>query len=58
MENKNRKQLYKLIQRCENELQNIRTLPYYQVFNRRAEQLADILELENKITGLKSQLNA
>lgn len=58
MENKNRKQLYKLIQRCENELRNIQTLPYYQVFNRRAEQLADILELENKITGLKSQLNA
>jgi hypothetical protein len=45
-----------LITECEAEIENIKTLPYYTIFNRWAEQEADLQKLEEKLTDLKSVL--
>lgn len=54
---KKHKRLRQLIRQAEEELQNIFTLPYYTVFNKEAEQQADILQLQTKIRNLKLRIN-
>lgn len=54
---KKHKRLRQLIHQAEYELQNIQTLPYYTIFNRVAEQQTDILQIQTKITDLKSRIN-
>jgi hypothetical protein len=44
----------KLITECEAEIENIKTLPYYTIFNRLAEQEADLQKLEEKLKELKT----
>lgn len=53
---KKHKRLRQLMRQAEDELQNIQTLPYYTIFNRVAEQQTDILQLQTKITDLKSRI--
>lgn len=53
---KKHKRLRRLIRDAEEELQNILTLPYYTIFNRKAEQQTDILQLKTKIAKLKTRL--
>ncbi len=54
---KKHKRLRQLIRLAEDELQNIRTLPYYTIFNRQTEQKADILQLQTKIKNLQLHIN-
>ena len=56
MKKKKQKRMRRLIRECEEELANIGTLPYYSLFNRRAEQEADMQALKAKIIRLKSKI--
>lgn len=56
MKKKKHKRLRRLIRECEDEIQNLQTLPYYSLFNRQAEQEADLKELQVKITNYKLQI--
>jgi hypothetical protein len=56
MKKKKHKRLRRLIRECEDEIENLRTLPYYRIFKRQAEQEADLKELQLKIKSLKSQI--
>jgi hypothetical protein len=51
-----RKQLKRSIRECEAEIENIKSLPYYSIFKRDAEQEADLRELYHKLEELQSQL--
>lgn len=52
---KKRRRLIRLIRECEEEMQNISTLPYYTIFNKEAERTADLTVLQHRLTALKAK---
>lgn len=44
-----RNKLLKKIRKCEKQIENLKTLPYYTVFNQRAQQEKDIAKAEKKL---------
>ena len=46
------KYLNRHIRRLEAEIANIKTLPYYRIFNREDERLADLAEAEKRLKAL------
>ena len=49
------KKLKKHIRECEEEIETIKTLPYYTIFKRYAEQERDLQELQKKLERLQLQ---
>jgi hypothetical protein len=47
------KHLNRRIRRLEAEIANIKTLPYYRIFNREDERTTDLAEAEKKLNRLK-----
>ena len=47
------KHLNRRIRRLEAEIANIKTLPYYRIFNREDERTADLAEAEKNLHRLK-----
>jgi len=52
------KHLKRRIGRAKAEIANIKTLPYYRIFNREDERAVDLAEAEKKLSSLQSQLAA
>ncbi|MFP9098901.1 hypothetical protein ACLI09_07595 [Flavobacterium sp. RHBU_24] len=50
------KKLKRRIRQCEAEIENIRTLPYYTLFNRESERAADLQKAINKLAVISGQL--
>jgi hypothetical protein len=48
--------LLKRIRKCEKKIENLKTLPYYTVFNQRAQQEKDIAKAEKKLFKLQGKL--
>lgn len=44
-----------LIRECEEELENIKTLPYYTLFKQQAQQTEDEKALRSRLAGLQAQ---
>jgi len=55
---KKRKKLKHLITELEKELENLKTLPYYQLFNQHAEQQKDIAAVTEKLEKLRAKYSA
>lgn len=51
----NQKKLKRRIRECEAEIANIRSLPYYTVFNRESEREADLKEAINKLAVIREK---
>lgn len=49
------KKLKKRIRECEEQIENLKTLPYYTIFNQRAQQQKDIAAVQEKLSSLQSQ---
>ena len=52
-----KKKLQRRIRECEAEIETIKTLPYYRIFNRYGEQERDLRAVELKLEKLKAILN-
>jgi len=52
---KKRKKLKRLITELGIELENLKTLPYYQLFNQQAEQQKDIAAVTEKLEKLRAK---
>jgi len=52
------KKIKRRICECEQQINNIKALPYYTIFNRRAEQQADLKQLEEKLAYYKQKKEA
>jgi hypothetical protein len=51
----NNKKLKRRIRQCEAEIESIRTLPYYTLFNRESERAADLQEAVNKLAVIREK---
>lgn len=49
----NQKKLNRRIRQCEAEIETIRTLPYYTLFNRESERAADLEQALRKLNSLQ-----
>ncbi|WP_458844105.1 hypothetical protein [Flavobacterium hauense] len=54
----NQKKLKRRIRKCEQQIDNLKTLPYYTVFKLYGQQQKDIAKVERKLHSLQSQLAA
>jgi len=52
---KKRKKLKRLITELGKELENLKTLPYYQLFNQQTEQQKDIAAVTEKLEKLRAK---
>ncbi len=48
----------KRIRECEEEIENLKALPYYTIFNLQAEQEKDIAAVQEKLSSFQSQYSA
>lgn len=53
---KTSKKLIRRISECEKQIDNLKTLPYYTLFNQQAEQQKDIAAVMRKLEKLREKL--